>query len=273
MIDPQLLIFIKNHGLDTVAGAFAYDSGDDLHKSGLGYRRRTRLEFRDEKGRCWELYLKRYGPLPLGRRIGRLLLGKGWQSEARLEFENIHQVRDAAVGTMREIVWGQEAGLLGVKRSYIIVTAVPGEAIERIGDDFLTRYCDQVSLVEELTDRLVELVLRLHQAGFVHRDLYSSHIFLHEHDGRVELNLIDLARIFQPGRRNIRWRVKDLGQLKYSMPWLWVEIYWEQFLKAYLQTNDSGEIEKWENAINLKVEEMQRRHHRRTQRTQREDKS
>ncbi len=266
MIDPQLMAFIRENRLDTVTGAFAYGEGADLHKPGLGHRKRTKLEFRDHNGRCWELYLKRYGPLPLGKRIRRLITGKGWQSEARSEFENVQMVHQAAVPTMRAIVWGQDAGLLGVQRSYIVVTAVPGDAVERVGDDFLTRYSSQSEMLEKFTDQLVELVLRLHQAGFVHRDLYASHIFLHEHDGRIVLNLIDLARIFKPARRKFRWRVKDLGQLKYSMPWLWVERYWERFLRSYLQTSDTAEIGLWDSAIDRKVSEMQSRQQRRARR-------
>jgi heptose I phosphotransferase len=269
MIDPQLTDFITQAGLDSLAGAFAYQNGQDLSKPNLGHRRRTRLEFRDGQSRCWELYLKRYGPVPLRIRLARLIRGRGFSSEAGREFANIRHLREAGVPTMRAIVWGQQFGPLGVRRSYIVVTAVPGDAVERVGDEFLTKFAAQGELIDEFTSQLVELVRRLHQAGFVHRDLYASHIFLHEHDGRVELNLIDLARVFKPRCRLFRWRVKDLAQLKYSMPWLWVERYWDTFLRAYLQTQSPVEIVRWSRAIDAKVLQMQRRQQRRARRAAR----
>ncbi len=266
MIDPQLTDFISQAGLDNIAGAFAYQNGEDLSKPNLGHRRRTRLEFRDGQSRCWEMYLKRYGPVSLTKRLARLIRGQGLWSEARREFANIRHLRDAGVPTMREIAWGQQVGILGAWRSYIVVTAVPGDAVERIGDEFLTKFADQPALIDEFTRQLVELVSRMHQAGFVHRDLYASHIFLHEHDGRVHVNLIDLARVFQPRWRAFRWRVKDLAQLKYSMPWLWVERYWDSFLQSYLQSQSQAQPGLWSRAIDAKVVRMQRRQQRLAQR-------
>ena len=60
---------------------------------------------------------------------------------------------------------------------------------------------------------------RLHESGFVHRDLYLSHIFFEQsREGCVQLALIDLQRVLTPNLRRQRWFVKDLAALDYSTP-------------------------------------------------------
>ena len=57
-----------------------------------------------------------------------------------------------------------------------------------------------------------------HQTGFVHRDLYLSHIFVDTGDGRPTFRLIDLARVFRPRWFRRRWIVKELASLNFSTP-------------------------------------------------------
>lgn len=268
-LDPALVRFLKTHELHTVEGAFEFEGGEDLSKPGLGRRRRTRIEFRDEDDRLWEMYLKRYSPRPWGQRLWRLVTARGAASAAREEYRNIQAVREAGVSTMRDIAYGAAYDLLGVTRSYLIVSAVPGDSLERSGDEYLGRHMNDPAMIRELTEQLTALVRSLHGAGLCHRDLYACHIFLHEHDGRVELYLIDLARVFRPRWRPFRWRVKDLAQLKYSMPWVWVQESWAEFLAAYLDTEDRGEFERWDRAIDRKVKSMERQQDRRERRAQR----
>ena len=257
-LDPKVTEFIAEQSLDNVKDAFECELGEDMVKSGLGNRRRTRLKFRDRTGRAWELFLKRYYPLPLLKRIYLFLTFRGNRSQARTEYYNIRSLREAQVGTMREVVFGDERDFLGVKRSYVIVTAVSGDALERNGDAFFTRHQNQPEVLKLFNDKLVELVRKMHFSGLVHRDLYASHIFLHDHDGNIELFLIDVARVFRPKRRTFRWRVKDLAQLKYSMPWLWVNQYWKYFMDEYLAPDIEGQRQCWEIAIDKKVASMQK---------------
>ena len=98
---------IRERGLDTVAGAFAYPGGEDLVKPGLGNRRRTRIVIDTPDGPT-QWYLKRYGALPLSRRI-RLALGKGRFCEAEREFANVQAATKAGVPTMQALAWGQTA--------------------------------------------------------------------------------------------------------------------------------------------------------------------
>ena len=58
---------------------------------------------------------------------------------------------------------------------------------------------------------------RLHTGGYVHRDLYLSHIFF-DPDAPLDdaLCLIDLQRMIRPAVNRRRWIVKDLAALNYS---------------------------------------------------------
>ena len=249
---------LADAGLDTVDGAFAYGGGEDLVKPGLGTRRRTRIELGGQV-----LYLKRYGPERLGDRWRRFLT-YGRCSPASVEHDNIRAARACGVSTMDALIYGHEmgfAGLCGV-RSYMVATSVPGDAIERCGADFLA--ADQQNAAR-LTDELAKLVATLHLGGFVHRDLYAAHVFLHDSPDGLALYLIDLARMFAPRWRKFRWRVKDLAQLKYSMPEAWVQDWWDKFMGLYLDIC-GGAPERYLRAVDRKTASILRRANRRAAR-------
>lgn len=269
-LHPVVVKFIENNDLETVEGAFACAEGEHLAKPRLGRRRRIRLRVHDAENRCWELYLKRYESPSLPSRLRRRLLGKRNDCEAKREFETARRLRDAGVPAMRPILWGAETGLLGVKRSYVLVAAVPGDALERVGEEFLQRHLKQPDVLETFTELLVQLAHGMHETGYVHRDFYASHIFLHDCEGNLRLYLIDLARAFRPKRRKFRWRVKDLAQLKYSMPWMWVRLYWRRFLDDYLSRSGEDDVERWAAAVDAKVRRMARHDQHRTEKHRKE---
>ena len=93
----------------------------------------------------------------------------------------------------------------------------------------------------------------------MHRDLYTSHVFLDETPAGAELYLIDLARVFAPRWRRFRWRVKDLAQVKYSMPDRWVREHWDDFLAAYLGDTVDSCRRRYDTAVRRRVERMRRR--------------
>lgn len=263
-VPEGVLAAVKLAGLDSVDGAFAYEGGEDLNKPGLGHRRRTRLELPDGQGGEHVLYMKRYGPQSVGEAMRRWLTHGKRQSPARVEFENIRRARQAGVATMREVACDEDRCLLASLRSYVIVTSVPGEALERCFDTYLGDRDE--AAVAELTSRLARMVRSLHGAGYVHRDFYASHVFLDESAGSGELYLIDLARMFRPRFRKLRWFIKDLAQLKYSMPAAWTLQYWPALLAEYLDGVSPGDRRMWEGLIDRKVESMRRRDQRRSRR-------
>ena len=175
-VPAALLDAVRRAGLDSVDGAFAYDGGADLVKPGLGHRRRTRIELPDADGNTHTLYLKRYAPTGAGEAIRRWLASGRRASPARIEFDNIRLARAAGVPTMAEVACGEDFCLLGARRSYLIVTAVPGDAMERCFDNYLATHDEAAAA--GLTLRLARMVRSLHAAGCAHRDLYAAHVFL-----------------------------------------------------------------------------------------------
>ena len=249
--DEALLAALRAEGLDTVEGAFAYEAGADLVKHGLKGRRRTRLEVTDAAGNRHELYMKRYADEPCSVRWKRCWAHRRPCSAADVEFSNIRAARAAGVPTMQEVLFGEQG-----RRSYVIVSAVPGDPLERCGEQFLATI-EQDHGIPHFTTRLADLVATLHEAGYVHRDLYASHVFLDKRGGDFELFLIDLARMFRPLCRRFRWRVKDLAQLKYSMPTLWTVAHWDDFLAKYLG-GAAAAMPRYARAIDRKVAVIRR---------------
>jgi len=262
-VSPELLDALRREGLDSVEGAFAYSGGQDLLKAGLGHRRRTRLKITDKTGREHELYLKRYEREGLWARLRRWWTYGLRTSPAGVEFDNIEALQAAGVPTMQAVICGQQWGCLDARRSYLIVTAVPGRKLEQCMAEFLDRNAENPEAIRGFTVALGRLVARLHAAGYVHRDLYSAHVFLDERHGSTELYLIDLARVFAPRFRRMRWWIKDLAQVKYSMPQRrWVEGYWGLFLREYLGRDGDWAAQAVNRRIDRKVALMRFRRRR-----------
>ncbi len=255
--DPLLLDALRSEGLDTVEGAFAYGGGEDLTKPDLAHRRRTHLRITDSAGRMRDLYLKRYGRESLKDRIRRRWTYGRRRSPAGVEFDNIRAARNAGIETMREVLYAQQFDLFGATRSYLIVTAVPGDALERCFEDYLRAASEREILA--LTQQLGAMVRTLHDADYVHRDLYTSHVFLDHSVEHPRLYLIDLARMFSPRIRRFRWRVKDLSQLKYSAPRPWVDRFWDVLMESYGRGFDRDFLGRYHRAIDRKMYSMRRR--------------
>lgn len=262
-VSPALLAALRRERLDSVEGAFAYGGGDDLVKPGLGHRRRTRLTLTDAAGGRHELYLKRYHREALPARLRRWWTYGIRTSPAEVEFDNIEAIRAAGVGTMQAVACGSEWGTLDARRSYLLVTAVPGRKLDDIVWNFVELNADRPEGMWTFTLSLAAAVRRFHEAGFVHRDMYACHVFLDESSGAMQWRLIDVARVFAPRWRRVRWRVKDLAQLVYSMPRSrWTEPYWPGFLRAYLGDADERTARRWDRLVQRKVAAMRRRNWR-----------
>jgi hypothetical protein len=252
--DGALLAALHAEGLDTVAGALDYPGGQDFVKPGLGQRRRTKLTITDGEGVTHELYLKRYGCEGWADRLRRRwTYGRG-ASAGGVELANVRTAEALGVTAMHAVACGASRG-----QSYVIVTAASGDALERCFSPLLE--AGEVDAVAAVTLRLAELVRKLHRAGFAHRDLYASHVFLDRSAGAIRLGLIDLARMFRPRIRRFRWFVKDLAQLKYSMPPAWVDDWWGPFLDAYLSEGIEPR-RRWAEAVDRRLCAMRRRQQR-----------
>ena len=142
-------------------------------------------------------------------------------SAAWWEWQQVRRLRRAGIPTPTPVAFGEKMGGWREKCSFIVLASAPGDSLERWVPRNLMDGRTTIGVEDRRTlVRQVALLARaLHQAGFCHRDLYLSHVFVDMADPSTPvLTLIDLQRVFQPRWRKRRWRVKDLASLHFSCP-------------------------------------------------------
>ena len=222
-IKPATEVILSANGFDGFEAVFNTDAGEDLDKPGLvSWRRRRRIVLRDAADRAHIYYLKCYDHPPAVS-IWRRLSGSGEDalSPAQREIRQIEALAAAGIPALQWAAWGRDAADGRERRSFVLAEAVPGDALERwLPGPFAAATPERQSHLRRLISaRLAELVRKLHHAGFVHRDLYLSHVFIDvADDSEVHLHLIDVQRVFRPGWLRQRWIVKDLAALNHSTP-------------------------------------------------------
>ena len=120
------------------------------------------------------------------------------------------------IACARSVALGEELRGRRERRSVLVSEAAPGQSLER----WMARWHEfRPSTAREVSLGVARLVSKLHRKGYVHRDLYLSHIFYDSTCGGDEaLRLIDLQRVIRPRWRQARWIVKDLASLNFSAP-------------------------------------------------------
>jgi hypothetical protein len=245
-IAPGYADLLGFNGLVDLESFFAWDGSERLDKPGLAcWRERWRMVLRDGEGVEHTFYLKRFLRPPLGSQMVRWCSGYLSLGTAGIEWSNARQLSEAGILSVEPAAFGQRMAGIWEERSFILLREVVGESLERWVP------CNLVPSVKETDlglrrrrmDGLARFVAGFHRSGFVHRDLYLSHIFIGDYgiSGEEGFRLIDLQRVFRPGYRRGRWVVKDLAALNYSTPAEMVGS-WERmrFLCRYVR--DVGEF-------------------------------
>ena len=262
---------LDQHKLATLADVFAYQQGHSLHKPGLGHRQRLRIQLLADNGPQATMYLKRYQRPPLGKRLKRYISRRSRLAEAVYDFAAALALSQEGVSVPRPIAYGQEHGRFFETRSFVISEELPqADALERLLPQSQAQQQNYPLLANprELTRQVARLVARLHRAGWFHRDLYLSHIFLgKDRYGRDMLSLIDLQRVFRPRLCRRRWQIKDLAQLYYSaMPYC-TRTDIARFLKTYCDGPVRSPANKrLARAIQRKAARIARHDHKRRRR-------
>lgn len=261
-IAPHDKEILTRHGLDGLEAVFRLETGERLDKSGLEtWRQRWRLRLADGQGSQRTFYLKRFNRPPLRRQWERWREGHAGLSTAGVEWANARLLAEAGIPAVEAVAFGQEMVGPWERRSFVISREVPGESLERWLPAHLPPAAGDPDLARRrrLLNSLARLAGRFHAAGFVHRDLYLSHIFI-EPDGGA-LRLIDLQRVFRPGWRRTRWVIKDLAALHFSTPADRVG-RWERlrFLCRYVRENNgAGSARALARRVDAKARRMARR--------------
>ncbi len=207
---------LRQYGLTSLDSLFGYADGEVLGKPGLAdWRERIRMPL-NWRGRNVVFYLKRYTRPPASEQREQRWTCAAAASTAGVEWQRMLELTDAGISCPQPVAFGEEVCGGRELRSAVLIEEVPGESLENWikhwspppGD--ITRF---------LSVHLARLVGRLHSRGFVHRDLYLSHVFF-DSAAPVEqsLYLIDVQRVMRPRWRHLRWIIKDLAALNHSTP-------------------------------------------------------
>ncbi len=222
-IDPDYRDLLAVHGLDSLEGALATEQGQRLDKAGLeSWRQRWRLELRHPDRGTQTLYLKRFVAPPIARQWQRWWEGSPAHSTAHVEWHSSRLLAGCGIPAARAVALGERMIAGRELASYVILQEVAGESLERIAARLPE---SRPPAGRQSVEALARFVARFHAAGFAHRDLYLSHVFLLRGRSGEEWSdyvLIDLQRVFRPRWRARRWRVKDLAALACSTPVNWV---------------------------------------------------
>lgn len=189
-----------------------------LTKPGLGGRQRWRWEWEEGPGRPVVLYIKRYESASPWAEVGRVVRQTLWHSRAWWEYQVSRRLSEAYIAAPRAVAAAEAMRGPHERRSVVLFEAAPGDALDRVW----RAACRDGAPVtrglarHDLIVRLARFVAAFHQTGCCHRDLYLCHVFvdLDPHARRPpRFTLIDLARVFPPRVRRMRWIIKDLAQL------------------------------------------------------------
>lgn len=167
------------------------------------------------------VYVKRYLRTRLRDQLDRILRQNPLHSRGWCEFRRALELNHVQIAAPRPIACAER--MLGPleHRSAVVLAQAPGEAIERLWP----RLCAAGSvwtrppLRHELVRVLARFIAAFHSTGLCHRDLYLCHVFADlapDADRPPRFVLIDLARVFRPLVRRMRWILKDLSQLDAS---------------------------------------------------------
>jgi hypothetical protein len=207
---------LRANALDSLDAFFTPVLGERLDKPGLDpWRERWRLTLRDgEHERVF--YLKRFLHPP--RRAWRAMRrsGAGAPSLAGNEWAWIRRLTADGIPCVEAVAYGEEVRRGREVRSAILTAEAPGRSLERWVREWSE--ADR-PIVRSLVPATASLISRLHGQGYIHRDLYLSHVFF-DPSQPIErsLRLIDLQRVIQPQCCIRRWVVKDLASLNFSTP-------------------------------------------------------
>jgi len=210
---------LQKAGLPFDDRIFTLAAGSELHKPNLKGRFRYRFEIRDHDSRPLWLYLKRTRRPSLADQIRRMGSGTLRHSSCWHERYIIKKLSALRIAVPLVVAYGEK--MLGPyeRASVMITEGIVGQSLERFVPKYFPRGVTNHQLRErrEWIRELATVIRRLHAAGYCHRDLYFSHVFISFNRNRQPVfYLIDLGRCFKMLFRRQRWIVKDLAALEYS---------------------------------------------------------
>ena len=215
-VDPEYKDGLRELGLSSIDEVFSCTEGTSLEKENLKrFRKRIQIKINSPSAAA---YIKLYDRPPVLTQVKNWLSYRKRVTCCFCDFAPAYNLSKAGINTPKTLAYGEEGGLLFEKRSFIIMLKIPNaESLEKKLPDFFHSPLskENLGLRRDFINELADFIKRFHNAGYRHRDLYFSHIFLSD---SKEFYLIDLARSFKPLVLTKRFQIKDISQLYYSAP-------------------------------------------------------
>ena len=176
------------------------------------------------------------------------------RSPARRELENLVALATQGFPVPTGLAWFGEPRAAGHPRRGGRSAMVMGR-VEHRGSlrEVLARA--EAGEAAELLRQLSSLVIELHRAGWIHRDLYLQHFVVGEHG----LVILDVGRARQRPAPRERWFVKDLAALHFSAPAGLGRCARLRFLRRWLEARGStsrAERRRWVKRITRRGRRM-----------------
>ncbi|MGC6486541.1 MAG: lipopolysaccharide kinase InaA family protein [Planctomycetota bacterium] len=140
----------------------------------------------------------------------------------------------------------------GRRGSMVVCAAVPGRSLDAWAltaarEGWLDRWFRFV------VGEVAPLARRLHDRGWVHRDLNLPHLFAADPRRPGSLSLIDVERVFCPRWRLRRWVVKDLAALLASCPVAVPDRVAARFLLRYSAGKPRSQVRRLAREVRAKA--------------------
>ena len=170
------------------------------------------------------IYLKRHNREFVGFwRLFSLFFHRKSLSQGYLEFENICEFRNSNLPTVIPIAAGKKFFRFFWAESFLITEDFyPYISLEALLKDCPNFFTGQEGKHRKrvLINEISILAKKMHENGFNHQDFNATHILLHyDNESDVpKLALFDLQRVEKNKIFKLRWKIKSLARLNYTLP-------------------------------------------------------
>ncbi len=266
-IDPPFRERLRTAGLDSVSAAL------DTCGDHLAAWSRTSDTIRVDLADGGALYLKRYHYRRWKPRLRCAFRGTFFKaSRARSEYRTLKLMRSLGIHAVRPVAYGERRLLHFVRSCFLITEGVPNAMPLSA---FIQSFSDRresvqaVRLRREILCSLARQVRHMHQAGFIHRDLFWRNVLIRWlPDDRFEFYFLDASvgkrvRFMQRRQEKV---VHDIAAMGALAPAFCSKADQLRFLLEYLDTKKlDGQKHRWLRRIQtessqLRESELQRMH-------------
>ncbi len=239
IIDPPFRDPLHRAGLDSVRAVLGCP-GDRL----AAWSRTTDTIWQRLPGSAGSVYIKRYHFPRWLQRIRGMFRGTFFMANrARSEFRALAAMRRLGIQAVRPISFGERRILRFVRSCFLITEAVPG-AMPLV--TFIKTFADHPAAAEarrarlEILASLAQQVRHMHEAGFVHRDLFWRNVLIRPlPDDRFEFYFLDasVGRRIRFSQRRQESIVHDIAAMGVLAPHFCTKADQLRFLLLYLGTD------------------------------------